>query len=210
LKKWNQYLLEFGADPGEQLCTDDFAGHLNHNVNLSVKAIMGIEAYARIAEQLGETEEAAKYHVKAKEMAEDWEKRAYTGDHYALVFDNKDTWSLKYNLVWDKFWGSNLFSKEVYEKELAYYVQKTNPFGTPLDSRSAYTKSDWILWCAAMAEDKEQAEKLINPVANYLENTVSRVPFSDWYYTDSSKYVHFIARSVQGGIFMPMLFGEKK
>jgi len=210
LKKWNQYLLEYGADPGEQLCTDDFAGHLNHNVNLSVKAIMGIEAYARIAEQLGEKEEANKYHTKAKEMAQDWEKRAYAGDHYALVFDNKDTWSLKYNLVWDKFWGSKLFSDEVYEKELAYYERKTNPYGTPLDSRSAYTKSDWILWCAAMASDKEQAKKLIDPVANYLENTVSRVPFSDWYYTDSSKYVHFIARSVQGGIFMPMLFGEKK
>jgi len=210
LKKWNQYLIEYGADPGEQLCTDDFAGHLNHNVNLSVKAIMGIEAYARIAEQLGESEEAQKYHAKAKEMARDWEKRSYAGDHYALVFDNKDTWSLKYNLVWNKFWGSNLFSEEVYEKELAYYEKKTNPFGTPLDSRSAYTKSDWILWCAAMAENKEQAEKLIGPVANYLENTVSRVPFSDWYYTDSSEYVHFIARSVQGGIFMPMLFAEKR
>ena len=29
--------------------------------------------------------------------------------------------------------------------------------------------------------------------------------FSDWYWTDSSKYVHFIGRSVIGGVFMPML-----
>ena len=69
LKQWTQYLVKFGADPGEQLCTDDFAGHLSHNVNLSAKAIMGIEAYARLAAQLGRTEEAEEYHAKAAEMA---------------------------------------------------------------------------------------------------------------------------------------------
>ena len=26
LKAWTKYLLEFGADPGEQLCTDDLPG----------------------------------------------------------------------------------------------------------------------------------------------------------------------------------------
>lgn len=210
LKQWTEYLLKFGADPGEQLCTDDFAGHLAHNTNLSVKAIMGIEAFARIAAQLGESDVAAQYHEKAAEMAGDWEKRADAGDHYVLGFGSPDTWSLKYNMVWDKFWGSNLFSKEVYEKELAYYEKKSNLYGTPLDNRSTYTKSDWILWCAAMADTKEQAEKLIGPVADYLENTCTRVPFSDWYYTDSGKYSFFIARSVQGGIFMPMLMEEKK
>jgi len=143
-------------------------------------------------------------------MAKDWEKRADAGDHYVLGFGSPDTWSLKYNMAWDKFWGSNLFSKEVYEKELAYYEKKSNRYGTPLDNRSTYTKSDWVLWCAAMADRKEQAEKLIRPIADYLENTPTRVPFSDWYYTDNGEYCHFIARSVQGGIFMPMLFGEKK
>ncbi len=210
LKQWTKYLLEFGADPGEQLCTDDFAGHLAHNTNLSVKAIMGIEAFARIAAQLGESEVAAEYHEKAAEMAKDWEKRANAGDHYVLGFGSPDTWSLKYNMAWDKFWGSNLFSKEVYETELAYYEKKTNLYGTPLDNRSTYTKSDWILWCAAMADSREQAEKLIKPVAYYLENSTTRVPFSDWYFTDSGMFRKFIARSVQGGIFMPMLFGEMK
>ena len=197
LKKWREYLIRYGADPGEQLCTDDFAGHLSHNTNLSVKAIMGIEGYAQIAALAGEKDEAKKYHKIAADMASDWEKRAKADDHYQLV----------YNLVWDKLWKSGLFSDEVYEKELAYYKKKANRYGTPLDSRAAYTKSDWILWCAAM-DDNTAA--LIQPVAAYLKETTTRVPFSDWYQTDSGRYCYFIARSVQGGIFMPMLVEQIK
>jgi len=206
LKQWKNYLVKYGADPGDQLCTDDFAGNLAHNVNLSVKAIMGIEAYSMIAEMLGDKDEAEYYHKLAKEMAADWEKRADAGDHYMLTFGNPDSWSLKYNLVWDKMWRSNIFSEKVIEKEMAYYVDKTDVYGTPLDNRSTYTKSDWILWCSAMAKDREQAKKLIEPVANYLENSVNRVPFCDWYHADSARICYFIARSVQGGIFMPMYF----
>lgn len=208
LKKWREYLIRYGADPGEQLCTDDFAGHLSHNTNLSVKAIMGIEGYAQIAALAGEKDEAKKYHKIAADMASDWEKRAKADDHYQLVFGEgkKDTWSLKYNLIWDKLWKSGLFLDEVYEKELAYYKKKANRYGTPLDSRAAYTKSDWILWCAAM----DNTAALIQPVAAYLKETTTRVPFSDWYQTDSGRYCYFIARSVQGGIFMPMLAEQIK
>ena len=205
LKRWKNYLVTYGSDPGDQLCTDDFAGHLEHNVNLSVKAIMGIEAYASLAKMLGEDEEAQKHHKLAKEMAADWEARAFAGDHYALAFDKPDSWSLKYNLVWDKIWGSNLFSQEVYEKELAYYIKNTMEYGVPLDNRDFFAKSDWILWCAAMAENAEQAEQLIKPVAHYAKNSSSRVPFADWYQANEGTNCMFIARSVQGGIFMPML-----
>lgn len=208
LKKWTQYLLEYGADPGNQLCTDDFAGHLSHNVNLSAKAIMGIEAYARLAAQLGRKEEAEEYHEKAEKMAKSWEERACAGDHYALVFGEAESWSLKYNLVWDKFFGSSLFPEEVYQKELAYYARKSNAFGVPLDSRRSYTKSDWVLWCAAMSDFKEQAMGLMAPVAQFLENTSSRVPFSDWYDTETGRHCSFMGRSVQGGIFMPILMAE--
>lgn len=210
LKVWTQYLVRYGADPEEQLCTDDFAGHLAHNVNLSAKAIMGIEGYARIAGRLGMEEEAKEYHEKAKAMAADWERRANADDHYTLVFGDPDTWSLKYNLVWDLFFGSGLFREEVFEKEVTYYVKKTNAYGTPLDNRRDYTKSDWVLWCAAMAKDKKQAMVMIDAVANYLRYTSTRVPFSDWYETKTGEYRQFIARSVQGGIFMPLLIKQIK
>lgn len=204
LEKWVKYLEKYGFDPGSQLCTDDFAGHLAHNTNLSVKAILGIEGYAQILKLLGRLDLSRQYHTLAREMAKNWEKRAVSDSHYRLAFDKENSWSLKYNLVWDKIFNSQLFSQDVYEKELLYYVSKQNTYGVPLDNRASYTKSDWILWCAAFTQDLSIRNSLIAPVAAYLKNTHTRVPFSDWYDTISGNYCHFIARSVQGGIFMPL------
>ena len=76
LTTWVDYLAEFGLDPAEQLCTDDFAGHFAHNTNLSIKAIMAIASYARLAEMLGKADVADKYMSMAKTMAAQWETMA--------------------------------------------------------------------------------------------------------------------------------------
>lgn len=205
LETWTGYLLKYGNDPGEQLCTDDFAGHLAHNVNLSAKAIVGVEALAQIKKLAGDEAAYADLHAKAAEMAVGWQQRAFAGDHYVLAFGSEDTWSLKYNLVWDKLFDSHLFDESVYTLELPYYVKMSNKYGAPLDSRATYTKSDWIVWCAAMTEDPSLRNALIAPIAAYLRESSTRVPFSDWYDTITGNYVHFRGRSVQGGMYMPLL-----
>jgi len=102
LTTWANYLVKAGFDPANQLCTDDFAGHLAHNANLSIKAIVGIACYARMAEQLKQPQIAASYRNIAQTMVKNWMKMADGGSHYSLVFGDKNSWSQKYNLVWDK------------------------------------------------------------------------------------------------------------
>ena len=205
---WTDYLVAYGQDPENQLCTDDFAGHWAHNANLSVKAIMGVAGYSEMAHMLGLNDVADKYAAIAKKMAVKWEEMANEGDHYRLAFDRKNTWSQKYNMVWDKMWNLSLFPNNVISKEINYYLTKQNPYGLPLDSRKEYTKSDWVMWTAAMSPDQATFESFINPLYKYINETTTRVPISDWHHTDSGQWVGFKARSVIGGYWMQVLMDK--
>ncbi len=209
LTKWADYLLTDGLDPANQLSTDDFAGHLAHNANLSIKAIEGIDAYAQMATKLGKMDIAGKYASSAKQMAAQWAVMALDGDHYKLAFDKPGTWSQKYNLVWDMLLGMDLFPPSLRKTELAFYLQHLNQYGLPLDNRADYTKLDWELWTATLTDEPSQFTALMDPIAKWLRETPTRVPLGDWYDTKTGVALHFQARSVVGGVFVKALADKK-
>jgi hypothetical protein len=206
LDAWADYLKDKGFDPENQLCTDDFAGHLAHNVNLSAKAIVALGCYARLCEMRDDTVKAKAYFQLAREFAAKWVETADDQDHFRLAFDSANTWSQKYNLVWDRILSLNLFPASVLRKELDFYRRIQNPYGLSLDNRQPYTKLDWTIWTATLTGDREDFNALLNPVYRFLNETPSRVPMSDWYWTKSAKQTGFQARSVVGGVFIKMLY----
>ena len=205
LTKWAEYLRAKGLDPENQLSTDDFAGHLAHNANLSIKAILALAAYGKLATAVGQPKIGKQYTDAAREYAARWVGMDKEGDHYRLAFDQPNTWSQKYNLVWDRLLHLDIFARTIIEQELRFYDAKVNQYGLPLDNRADYTKIDWLTWTASLAPTRDGFSKIFDPAFRFADATSSRVPLTDWYDTKTGKQVGFQARSVVGGLFIQML-----
>lgn len=209
LTKWAAYLEASGLDPENQLCTDDFAGHLAHNANLSLKAILALGCFARLSDLLGHDAEAVRVRRLAEDMAARWQQMADDGDHYRLAFDRPGTWSQKYNLVWDRLLGLDLFPASVARRELDFYRTRQNQHGLPLDSRRTYTKLDWIFWTACLTGEEDDFHALAAPACAWVSAGATRVPLTDWYETIEDgvqvNLLPFHARSVVGGLFIRQL-----
>jgi hypothetical protein len=205
LTQWADYLEKKGMDPENQLSTDDFAGHLAHNTNLSIKAIEALGAFVQIARGVGDSQLAARYETIVRKLPAQWEKMALDGDHYKLAFDQPDTWSQKYNLVWDDLLDLHLFPDRIMKTEWAFYVKQMRRYGLPLDNRKTITKLDWEVWTATLASNPQEFQDLIHRLVIWADETPSRVPTTDYYDTESGKQIGFQARSVVGGVFIKAL-----
>lgn len=204
LSTWANFLKNKGIILDNQLCTDDFAGHSKKNVNLAIKSVMGLACFGRITEELGlsgEWTETAKKYANELITACGTEKA-----HLPFSVDKKDSWSLKYNLVWDILFDFNIFDKEIYKAESEKYRKQLNKYGVPLDHRRDFTKTDWELWAACLDETKENVAVFSECICRYLADTKERNCFSDWTETKQATQHSFDHRTVQAGLWMPVLF----
>jgi len=209
LEQWADYLKSKGFDPENQLCTDDFAGHLAHNVNLSAKAIVALGAFGSMCQLRGEPAKAAEFTGLAKSLVERWVAEARQEDHFRLAFDQPGTWSQKYNLVWDRILGLNLFPAAALRDEMNFYKRTQNKYGLPLDNRRGYTKLDWTLWTATLTQDPADFDALFEPVYRFLNETPDRSPLTASYETGNARKVGFTARPVVGAVFLQMLYDRE-
>ncbi|MDR0611299.1 MAG: DUF4965 domain-containing protein [Planctomycetaceae bacterium] len=205
LTRWGNYLVQNGFDPENQLCSADMFGHLAHVTNLSLKAILGIGAYAKLCELLGKTDDAKKYRMIAEDYAQKWLIAAKDDGRTRLAYDKPGTWSMKHNLIWDAILETHLFPESLAAEEIVWYKKVQNRYGLPVDSRTDNSLIDWTLWSITPAKNPNDFETLFNPIYNYVNETPDRVPVSDWFFTTNAKRRGFQARSVVGGVYIKVL-----
>ena len=204
LKMWTNYLVSTLPDPGNQLCTDDFEGPSPHNVNLAAKGILGLASYAYLLEMDGYQTEADEYFRLCKFFVAYWVAESDSGTHSRLQFNISNSWSMKYNLFYQKVLQLNIFPNSVFLKEESFYQKKMNKYGVPLDDRATFTKADWMMWVAAMGNET-QFKLLVDALFTFANVTPDRTPFTDWYDTISARRVGFTARPVMGGLYAKLL-----
>jgi hypothetical protein len=158
-----------------------------------------------MAEALGRNDVAARYRRVAEGFAREWLAGAPDGEGTRLAFDQDGTWSLKYNLVWDRLLSLDLFPEEVLRREHAFYRSKAMKYGVPLDQRRTITKPEWMLWAASLVDDRELFEDSVDRILLYADETPNRVPFADLYLACKGRQIAFQARSVLGGFWIRFL-----
>lgn len=207
LKTWAKYLINKGVILDNQLCTDDFAGHSKKNVNLAIKGIMGIACFAKISDTLQIKNNAME---TAKAYADKLVSLCDNEDYLPFSIGKEGSWSLKYNLVWDELFDFNLFDKKYYKGESEKYLKELNAYGVPLDHRKTLTKTDWMLWAACLDETGRNVGLFSEKILNYLAMTKDKNCFSDWIDTKEAKQWGFSHRTVQAGLWMPVLKEKMK
>lgn len=208
-KQWANFLVTDGLVPANQLSTDDFAGSLENQTDLAVKAIVGIKAMARLAEVMGEAADAANFSSIATSYVSPFLKMALSsnGTHTKLAYQQEDSWGSLYNLFGSALLcfhepAGSLFPYDLYRNQSSWYDTVLQPFGLPLDTRHVYAKSDWELWTAAIASEKTRMS-IVNAMGAWVNKTTTNRPFTDLYDTQTTGFpgINFMARPVVGGHF---------
>ena len=208
LTAWADYLVENGKDPTNQLCTDDFMGPSERNINLALKSVLGVYSYIELCKMLGYDDLVETYTGKAEVMADYWKSNAMTRTtpkHSRLAFGaSNSSWSAKYNMVWDMMWGWDVFA-DAREQDMDFYQSKMLTYGLPLDSRGEYNKNDWHFWVGAMSRTDEEFQTYVDPMYRYVNETPTRVPLSDYHDANTGERRGYMARPVVAGYWMKVL-----
>lgn len=212
-KQWANYLVANGLDPtgGNIWNTDDFCEAQPHIANLGLKAVLGIGAMGILAQIAGNTADAQSFTSQSRSLISQWFTMATAGSSYSLfAYDDPATWGLKYNAFYDKVLKMNLVPGTLLADDTTQYETEALEFGVPLDSRfldpssgcSLHgSKTDWQLWMAASVDSPAAVSTFVSGVYDFATTSSLRVPFSDYYDTQTGQQLGFQARPVQGGMF---------
>ena len=154
----------------------------------------------------GDETNAKKYARLAHDDAQHWMHVADAGGHSLLAFDKPNTWSQKYNLVWDQILGLDVFPR----------VGTDQRSGLLQGEDAASSACRWIRarispkpigpsGARRLLTSKADFEAILSPIYDYINKTTARDPIADSYVTDDITSGGMHARPVVGGFFIKML-----
>ncbi|RYP78349.1 hypothetical protein DL771_000534 [Monosporascus sp. 5C6A] len=218
LKQWAGFLVDESLIPAHQLSTDDFAGMLANQTNLALKGIIGLRAMSEIADLTGHTEDAASFGDTARSYIDQWQdlgiNKAADLPHTTLSYGDESSHGLLYNLYANSLlgFGYDFVPKSVYDWQSAFYPTVALKYGVPLDTRHTWTKTDWIMWTAAIASE-DTRNTFIRLLARWISETTTHMAFTDLYDAATGDYpsagLRFTARPVVGGHFALLVLPKK-
>lgn len=106
--------------------------------------------------------------------------------------------------------SKNFIPHHIYRTQSDWYSTVLQKYGLPLDSRHLYTKSDWAMQAAAVAEPVTR-EAIVELLAKWVNETATDLPLTDLYRTEGDggwPGPHFKARPVVGSFFAPLVVGR--
>jgi hypothetical protein len=209
MQQWAEFLITDSLIPAEQLSTDDFAGQLANQTNLAIKGIQGIAAMGEVAALLNKTKDAKTYRNISSTYVQAFYGFAINKNdsHVKLSYQDDSSWGTLYNLIFDRLLNLQLVAEEVYDKQDAFYPTKVNKYGTPLDSRFSWQKTDWAMFASATAGTPSTRDLWIENLYKFVSNGKTDAPFTDLLETRTGDFpkqpyspsIRFIARPVVGG-----------
>ncbi len=214
MKQWAYWLVETQLPvPPFQLCTDDFTGPMVGNANLAAKGVVALQAFAVICEAM-EDDGCFEFELIGQEFAQEYLSMTltdYPARHTTLTMNSSaETWSTKYNLLWQKLLG---FQDKPFQDiqslltaELAFYKRNSSAFGWPLDDRFKFQKLDWMTWACSFTTSKTEFVTDFDLLYRMLNQTTSRIPMTDLFFVANGKdCFSFRSRAVVGALFAPMM-----
>jgi hypothetical protein len=187
----------------------------SNQTNLALKGIIGLKAMAHITELTGDNNKT--YASVADDYLKFWLdnaiNKAANPPHSKLAYQDNNSHGLLYNLYADRLLGLNFVPQSVYDMQSNFYQTIMMKYGVPLDTRHNWTKSDWEMFCAAIA-NADTRDMLISRLAFFIGNSSTNQAFTDLYEADVGTFPPngpvFTARPVQGGTFALLVLPSAK
>jgi hypothetical protein len=173
--------------PAKQLSTDDAAGPAANQINLAIKAAVGLTTFT-----MGQS--------FARTIYDDGLGTDQAKSHFTRQYGDDASWTTTFNLFPDYLMKLNTFDTAAFSMQSSWYHQVLSASGVPLHSDLGWTKTDWMLWTGATSSFSTMS-MFINDIHSYLADRLNDVPVSDRYYISggiSGTYYDYKALPVVG------------